>query len=807
MRLASPPRLLLAFIVLAAATPVQAQPNAEQLLDEMDKAFAAPAEPLKPSFLIFPVVGADDHVRYDGAGLSHMAMFAAVMTTRKHIDICVPFAQAVMRNAGCLKAKTALDAESIRLCLAALGTKLYAMPKLVRRDGADVLTIACHGDGDKYRDRTFTHTMDPNDTFKASGLIARDVQEFLGVSLRPEEIALAAQPQVRNNQDLRALFEIYYSDAGRGSNDKPIRDLLDRNPRCVLGWELYFTRAADRAASVRRFEEMKPPLECPRSRISYAVQIRDLGQAERALRMLLPLAPSYRTDSYFNTTLFKCSTLLSDPRLGYHVLELWRKADTSYSAHLARGERLVDWAWQARGADWAANVKEEGWQDFHGRLEEAKQELEKALKINPSGWAAHAPLIAVAKGLGLPREFMEDHFKKATKLRPRFNAVYSAKAQYLMPRWHGSVDELLEFGRQCLATGFWDEHIPQLFGWALRDCYTNPRDGSTNFELLQLPAVWDSVLAYQRGAEKGADGGWRNRVLNEVIDWGLRGGHLEDMVVPLQKLRGKDRIDSAIFPDVDELEFFYNRVHAKTGKLMTQLRSPGRNDLALAKAIVALAEGDWEEAARAIEQAKPGIPYDAERIATYRAAIALGRKLAKEKVLTLKGAEGLAMFPDARPVWQYGGDQFACTLRGGTRNTLLCPLGIRHGVISGTLSWSGIAYVQIVTHTRAARDKLTLVYQPERGNNGNPAQTGGTVDLVRNGRRLQRLNYPPGPLSFRIEYGAGQDSFVPASGPFGEATWEVEVDKDVASGFRIEAYGRDNRGTFAIHNLRIELKD
>src|SRR6516162_54172 len=205
MRLASLPRVLLVFAALAALAPAEpvAEPNTEALLDELDKAFAAPADPLKPPVVIFPLVGADDRVRPDGAGLSHMATFAAVYTTRKHIALSIPLAQEVLRDTGCTKAKAALDKETIQLCLSALGAKLYAIPKLVTDKDADVLTIACHGDGDKYRDRTFSHTIKSRDLRKVPGLIAQSIHGYLGISPPPEERERVVAPQVKNERDLR----------------------------------------------------------------------------------------------------------------------------------------------------------------------------------------------------------------------------------------------------------------------------------------------------------------------------------------------------------------------------------------------------------------------------------------------------------------------------------------------------------------------------------------------------------------------------------------------------------------------------
>jgi tetratricopeptide (TPR) repeat protein len=541
------------------------------------------------------------------------------------------------------------------------------------------------------------------------------------------------------------------------------------------------------------FGDLQPPLECPRLHLAAAVSIRELGEPERALRLLLPLAASHRGDTFYHSTITKCSLLLKDERLARHVLNLWRKAEPGYSGCLYRGRLLIPWAWEARGSGWANTVTPEGARQFELRLLEAWRELEKAVRINPSDWIAHAYLLDAAKGLGLPREFVEEHFQAAVKLRPRYPKAYQAKMEYLRPRWNGSPEEMLDFGRECLDTGYWDEHIPRLFPYALNDCCTVPRDSGMIHEMMRSPLVWDSILAYYRSAQKSADPGDRQAALNRLVQWGVDGEHYEDVVVGCQKLRRSDRINRLLFSDADDLEFLYDLVHAKTGKLMTQLSFPAKNDLALARTGAALAEGRIEQAAEQIERIEPGDHLDNAKVASYRAAIAVGRKLSQEKQIDLKGAEGLEAFLGARPLWKYGGDQFVCTLPPKTWTILTFPLGIKHGVITGVLGWTeGLAYAQIVAHTRAPRDPVILRYLPNRN-----------VQLIRNDTRINEGVYPAGPLVFRLAYDGRMDQLQPNAG----VTWQAGVYDDVPSGFSLRIYAADRPVTVTLRNLRIQLTD
>lgn len=789
MRGSLPPRcvwLTLAVLLLSATVRAEAPPDTEELIAEIDKAFSGERPSLKPPLLIFPVVGSDNRVRADGE-LSYLAAFAAVYTDRRIIDICVPLTKDVLRDAGCLKSGAKLDEETIRLCLSALEAKLYALPKLVEQGDADVLTIACHGDGKDYRDRTFTHTIAPRDRRRVPGLIAQSVQEYLGVRLSDEQRRRVGEPQLRDEQDLRILLNVLAGRAAVGTKDGDLLGVLERNPRCALAWELALIYHDTRIEALRRFNALQPPLECPRPHLSAAAQIRELGEPARALRLLLPYAASHRGDTYFYTTLMRCAMRLKDERLTRHILERWRKDEPGYSGCVQRGETLTQWAWDARGSGWAGEVTPEGARRFEERLQEAGRELEKAARLNPSGWTAHARLLIVARGLGWPRAVMEDHFHQAVKLRPRYAYAYEMKLEYLKPRWHGEPEDLLEFGRECAETGYWEELIPRLFYLAVQDLSTSPRDAGKVSQVLRHPEVWSAAQEYYRSAQKGADAPMRRRVLNELVRWGIYGQHFDDVVVPCQRLRS--RIDRTLWTDRDELEFLYDLVHARTGRLNIQLRSAQRNDLSLAKTAAALAEGDYEQAAKTIEQIDLE-HVDIEKVASYRAAIAAGRELARAKQLDLKGAEGLRLFLGCRPDWRYADDRFVCNLPPNSRVALVFPLGIRHGVIRGSVDWSeGISYAQIVAHTRALRDQVILRYLPNN-----------IVQLIRNNVRLKQAIRPAGPLDFRLVYGQREDQLQPLPG----IVWQAGVYDDVPSGFSFQIVTGKLPATVTIRGLHVE---
>jgi hypothetical protein len=157
---------------------------------------------------------------------------------------------------------------------------------------------------------------------------------------------------------------------------------------------------------------------------------------------------------------------------------------------------------------------------------------------------------------------------------------------------------------------------------------------------------------------------------NQFIEWGIQEQHYDDLVVAMQKMRGPESLDQRVFSKEDEFEFYYDLVHAKAGKLMKQFSSPRKNDLALAQTGAALAEGNVEQAAQWFEKIEAGDHLDRIKVANYRAAIAVGKKLLRDKKYEFRDAEGLEVLVGARPLWKYSGDAFVCQLPAHQSTTL-----------------------------------------------------------------------------------------------------------------------------------------
>jgi hypothetical protein len=102
-------------------------------------------------------------------------------------------------------------------------------------------------------------------------------------------------------------------------------------------------------------------------------------------------------------------------------------------------------AWEARGDTWAKDVNPEGWKFFKEELQIAWHIGNEALQLHPVDPVIYDVLLAVGIGLSLPRQQLDELFSKGISLDPEYEHLYVVMARNLMPRWHGSAEELEAF--------------------------------------------------------------------------------------------------------------------------------------------------------------------------------------------------------------------------------------------------------------------------------------------------------------------------------------------------------------------------
>lgn len=184
------------------------------------------------------------------------------------------------------------------------------------------------------------------------------------------------------------------------------------------------------------------------------------------------------------------------------VLKQWPDA---YSSWLLKGEANVKLAWIERGGGYANTVTDEGWKGFKEHLAVAESSLERAWKMDSHDTRIPIEMMTVILGQGGGRDQMESWFQRAMQVDTNcYDACYQ-KLYYLEPKWHGSREDLLAFGRECAQSTKWGGHVPLI----LLDAHIkinnyNDRDERMNY--WKQPDVWpDLKSAFDRFFELNPD--------------------------------------------------------------------------------------------------------------------------------------------------------------------------------------------------------------------------------------------------------------------------------------------------------------
>jgi hypothetical protein len=224
-----------------------------------------------------------------------------------------------------------------------------------------------------------------------------------------------------------------------------------------------------------------------------------------------------------------------------------------------RGRAEIDLAWEARGSGWANSVSQAQWQQFEEHLQLAREALEKSSKLAPDQPQPACRLITVALGSeGI--EEMRRHFDAVLASRFDYIPAYDAFRQGLLPRWHGSEEAVLGFGRNCLSTQRFDTGVP----WQLlRAVYSVADDQDDEGEYYARRAPWKELNAMFAGYLAHGDPGLRNYYLSTQLVMTARAGRDGDVGKLLKDLNYE--IDPQVKEDWNLSVNYVGRMTALSG--------------------------------------------------------------------------------------------------------------------------------------------------------------------------------------------------------------------------------------------------
>lgn len=244
-------------------------------------------------------------------------------------------------------------------------------------------------------------------------------------------------------------------------------------------------------------------------------------------------------------------------------------------------------AWEKRGKSYASKVKPEQWAGFEEHLSKARAALTEAFRLQPKRPEAPTYMIAVAMGSDRdPNDTPRIWFDRAAAAQIDWEPAYRKLLWSLYPRWGGSYEAMLEFGRQCAKTGRYDTRVPYQFIQAVIDIYEDSSDAEVPW---RNPAVYATArdtltrLADSPAHKAEADS---FRSLLAAVAWQAK--RYDDAAAMLKALEGRfddeaaSRVGGSRRLIADETAVFTCSTKAKTRAAVEALE---RSDTAAGKAL------------------------------------------------------------------------------------------------------------------------------------------------------------------------------------------------------------------------------
>ena len=419
--------------------------------------------------LVFPLVAADSTEHEVGWGRGLIAMQAMWKSSfchprRRLLDTWDGYNHKLFFDQQLIGPGRQVTPEKIEKVCAAADTENYTTGALEVSDEQYVAGLTFHG---ARGTEEHQYTGPKEELHILPCLIAADVVRYMygRIWAQPEELVM--KPCVGSTEDFDAVAE-RYTDLVPMTNYCPFwKEVMDRLTTSWTAYHYALSMLAEKPYElVENWKDYLGGMDQLPVRMLEREFLCRCSSRRQSLRFRALLQTSFLVrDDPYNAPAIKHLALAvaesGDDEAAEKVAGLIKKSfGDSFLANYHYGDFLVSFAWVARGGGWGYTVTESGGQLFRERLVRARRELETALSKEPGCWDAASRLIAVGMGAGMPYAYKRQAFDMAVRTCPTAEDPYYNLSFALLPRWGGSRQTIIEFGRECVATGHWKTRIP-----------------------------------------------------------------------------------------------------------------------------------------------------------------------------------------------------------------------------------------------------------------------------------------------------------------------------------------------------------
>lgn len=150
-------------------------------------------------------------------------------------------------------------------------------------------------------------------------------------------------------------------------------------------------------------------------------------------------------------------------------------------------------AWAARGHEAAGDVRPEQWKGFRAEIALARRDWVRAWQLRPDRPEPAYGMIGLVTHLPADDETERLWFDRSVAARVDYWNAYSSMEGMLLPRWGGSYEEMLDFGKECLGGGRFDTRVPLFLLETVDDIAKDQQDevmGAGGPPIYQVPETF-----------------------------------------------------------------------------------------------------------------------------------------------------------------------------------------------------------------------------------------------------------------------------------------------------------------------------
>ncbi|MGV3771972.1 MAG: hypothetical protein ACO1QB_03660 [Verrucomicrobiales bacterium] len=168
-------------------------------------------------------------------------------------------------------------------------------------------------------------------------------------------------------------------------------------------------------------------------------------------------------------------------------------------AQLILGEIYIEKAWRERGGEYAYKVNDQQWEGFKKNLALAEKAVRQAWALDSTNPRTATRMILISTGMGYSKTEMELWFRRAIAIDPSYYIAAKSKMEYLQPKWMISLNEMLEFGQECVESSQYKGKIPLLLADAHAMYANSLEDEEEVKKYWSDPKVWkDTKKSYDK---------------------------------------------------------------------------------------------------------------------------------------------------------------------------------------------------------------------------------------------------------------------------------------------------------------------